>query len=1585
MLESVNRIQYITDYIVNYENNIKILNKLGLFDNATLFELFAIECTSLWFGQRFSNLNSTKANYPYVDLISDDNEIFVQVSTNQNIPKKIKSTLEKIRDGNVVKKDKIKQVYFFVLDNSSISSVKDYSKDNQIGNIEFLKDKHLITTNNIIEKAKMDLEFQKSLYELCVHEGNTMSACAKSLKQAIDDSKSLIENSIDDLIAGEYEIDRSDKLFEMNEASDRFISVQGVAGSGKSALCKKFLKDKDLVLFARAENIIEANSLDDVWNLNLQDVFRYTANKRVFIYVDALEFIADTPKTKYDLLFQLYNNAVNYEHVHIITSCRSSEKNAFLKIESHFSIRTIELEVLENNDINIIASKYPAIMCLKEKPAYEQILNNPFYLDLIISKIDNDAEIENINSFRSYIWSEIICLGKNNKYPQIESTEIRKTIEYIVLERAKSFSSGVLEDDLNTKIVSILDSNGIIARNSNKVRLKYDIFEDICFERLIDNKFDLCKGQYADFFMSIENLGRCVYRRYQIWVENKLFTRDNREKFLYNLLYTGNIPSKWKDQTIIGILKSDSCKDFFSEYGDIINGALLTRFLKLENLYAFSTKVIKLSYNNDYAILSPFGVGRECLISLLFTTGKYKNDEYIDETIKICIDYSKIGQFNSLIAQNACEILEYYIQKELEGDGEQWYSLKAGPVNDLLSALYLMADYAVSWIKLFWRRIGDALINGEDNALGRYSTDIIEYTLKNVTPRLAICLGEELCQLADIYWLEGSLSKDKYKSLNYSHLSQSKLWGLSEKADSYSYTFRTISQNMFLQVLVRYNFKEALTWITHLTNYVASYVYEKRTNELSQIRLYVPDIIDKEYLFSHKFWLVGTQNGGIHYLVDDALYVLIRNIIELLKSNQYDDERKKQFLRFIKQEILKKANNVMMLTVISYVGFYCKDLLPGYSLELLSSIDLLIADTHRVVLFAPNSAINLLEKQILQTVGIPDFEKRYPVDKNLLLSLQEYMIQMQLISSEQVVEKAQAILDYLYSLYPNNKKYAKENLQIQNMDLRNASVRSIGSNLTEIHPVVVGEAKKITEENDNNPYIIERKRLKCIIQDCHEKIQKNYFDLSSCLVQIEALKTLLQTASIPTEIEAVLVGLIAYSFNSYDMDEECRSNLCQIWIDGIKKIFSNGSFTFDMFLSRVLFAQIEHKLNDVIKSELLNLMVECILYRDNNGIINGLSTQLKKYLVKNKTLAKALFNTIVAISEDEMRRHLYNAKQVSLKDSSYEYAPNMQKPPDWIENKYVQSGIPLYKKKRGEIVEEFLIKEIEKDYSSWTIDKCEIETLCYAINCGLDFKDKDFAFVFSQLFPAMIRCCKVREHYKFLDSSSKREVTHFLAQYLATQKDIEDALAVMFDSTDFTDITNDGVEIFIESGACFLSSYFDGYTNINIRQLLKRNILKIEKRILILPEGWVKQQLSKMLLLSFPQYVMRDWNELQTSYSYVDKMFLVELWSRYGYEHFIELINIVYQLHITELLPEVLIPIHESIRKLEANNQKELKQQVNAVESILNMIITKAFIMFSDKIKNDVELMAAYEGILEVLVSLGIEEAAVILDEFRIH
>lgn len=68
--------------------------------------------------------------------------------------------------------------------------------------------------------------------------------------------------------------------------------------------------------------------------------------------------------------------------------------------------------------------------------------------------------------------------------------------------------------------------------------------------------------------------------------------------------------------------------------------------------------------------------------------------------------------------------------------------------------------------------------------------------------------------------------------------------------------------------------------------------------------------------------------------------------------------------------------------------------------------------------------------------------------------------------------------------------------------------------------------------------------------------------------------------------------------------------------------------------------------------------------------------------------------------------------------------------------------------------------------------------------------------------------------------------------------------------------------------------------------------------------------------------------------------------------------------------------------KVEKDNfRKSIKEQ----EEIMHLIILKAFVLHSDKIKQDQELIEAYEDVLKILIDLNYEQAAVILDEFRIH
>lgn len=96
-------------------------------------------------------------------------------------------------------------------------------------------------------------------------------------------------------------------------------------------------------------------------------------------------------------------------------------------------------------------------------------------------------------------------MGKNHlfkrqvqKYGVLQS-DVRKIVERIVFERASRFVVGVDSDIVDSDILEALKSEGIIVESRNKIRLKYDIFEDICFERYIDKAFDACHGSYNVF------------------------------------------------------------------------------------------------------------------------------------------------------------------------------------------------------------------------------------------------------------------------------------------------------------------------------------------------------------------------------------------------------------------------------------------------------------------------------------------------------------------------------------------------------------------------------------------------------------------------------------------------------------------------------------------------------------------------------------------------------------------------------------------------------------------------------------------------------------------------------------------------------------------------------------------------------------------------------------------------------------------------------------------------------------------------------------------------------------------------------
>ena len=1592
MKNSNERLDFIASYISAYKEKIELLNSEGLFDSAKLFELFAIEACSLYFNQRFINLNTDKFNYPYVDLVSADKQMYLQVSTTKEIPTKIKATLEKIRDCGREEFKEVKTVKFFVLSNDSIAKVKDYEGKNQIGNISFNKNTDLITTQTILQRAENDLDFQIALYKLLIKDVESIKDNISKLREAIAYSKAIGLHNIDCKINNEYEIDRTEIIAKIKADKYKNISIQGGAGSGKSVICKKLVENEDIVVYARAERFSEETDINNIWGFNVKQTLESLNGKPIIFFIDSLEFIADNP-TKLDLLNILYESAKGHEGVQIVTSCRTSDKNSFLKIEANYNVYTYEVPDLTTEELQSISKKYSIIKKMADLMAYTELLKSPLYINLIVTKVKDINDIDDENKLREYIWQHIICLN---------DSQVTEIVKSIVFNRAKNFSVGVSIDLVDGKVLKKLISKGVLVKNKKTVRLKYDVFEDICFEQFFDEQFDECKGKYNRFFEIIETLGRCAYRRYQIWIENKLLAKNNRERFLYELVSSAKMPLFWKKQTEIGLVKSRHCEMFFKEYGStLIKNNCINDFINTINLYAFEIRNDALIYSQ--IMLRPSGVGRRSLIHLVAENKLYKDFKSdANSLIKLCKDYSLETAKDGQTANQACEILIFFLEKTInKTPREQFYELKDF-VNTMLAPIYCMAEYANEWIKVFWKKLTELYKSGirDDEILAE---NIIDFTLKPQHIALVKYIPMELCELAETYWTYSPLKNRKKEWEFYSDDLDKEFfkYGLSEKANyEYNHSNTNAQNSSFFYCLFKFNFWQGLDWTIQFVNKCISSLSKNKDETLSKYDIYfVDEETHRSYIGFEGMWLVTTQEHVLPLVIADLIYCLKEELRYVIKNDRVKNKETIKFANEVKKKIYEQSNNIALLTIIADVGMEFDEKLPGYALDLSSNVDIILNDLSRYAQTLDNPIKDILEKQILQIVGIPfPMPDRFGRKKAKRYNLRQYVADLQLNVCEELKNKCYKILDYLYKIIPNNKENAEAFLQIQSMDLRTAKEVKINDKYSVLIPTVSGEAEKVTKKLEKAS--LPQQKINKLINDFSQKLVENNYELEDCLKLIKIIIKEVNKNPVPTMYERFLVMLISIVFQKTDLEVRDREQLCKIWIAGIRKYFTMGSFTFDIDLSLALFRQIESNINNNIKNEIKQLILELIMYKDPHGIIKGIARIAKNYMSTNKTLANAMFNTIVKIAEDEMSHQRYNAHYLKTHKKHFndeiEFVPNAQSKLKGVDYYIEKNNDEPYHSKYKEIVEGYLYLQHELDLSEFDMNNYDITTMCYALNCQLTLEDSGFANVVKKFIVYMIDILKITEytshHNDILGVYETYEVQEFLQRELVCGKNRTSmVLNILFDGIDFSKFTRKTIKLYQETFGVLLSCYFDSYNNQERREECEEIICELENKILMVTEEEVKKELFKSLILSCTYYgATGNWSKCSAHYSYKDKQFLNKMFSTYGKYHLKELLDVIFKLHIDKLLPEILLSLRDVF--LQVKNDKGLEERNNSFfnvvqeqKFILINLITEAFLNFNEEIKQDEDLIKAFEDVLEMLIELNYEEAATILDEFRVH
>ena len=148
-------------------------------------------------------------------------------------------------------------------------------------------------------------DFSKIMDKLEVIEEQPRKENIKKFLHAIEISKEIELENIEEFINSEYEIDRTEIIETIQVAREKLVSILGNAGSGKSVVCKKLLKGKEYVLVTRAENLSTVNKVNELWDCDIEDAILWLENKPLHIFVDAIEFIADCGNNVFTLLQEI--------------------------------------------------------------------------------------------------------------------------------------------------------------------------------------------------------------------------------------------------------------------------------------------------------------------------------------------------------------------------------------------------------------------------------------------------------------------------------------------------------------------------------------------------------------------------------------------------------------------------------------------------------------------------------------------------------------------------------------------------------------------------------------------------------------------------------------------------------------------------------------------------------------------------------------------------------------------------------------------------------------------------------------------------------------------------------------------------------------------------------------------------------------------------------------------------------------------------------------------------------------------------------------------------------------------------------
>ena len=1492
-----------------YEDSVKVLNKQGLFDEARWFEELVKNCLNILYSEKFINLNNENSFYPGADLCNKELDIYIQVTTGNNIKRKVIDTFKTTNRNNL----SCNKFIFVCLSKEEIPNFQ------QTLPKYFDPKKDIYNINRILALIKEKSDKIGEIYE-CFQKYFLKDFDFNKFNEQLRISENILKNGICSKINNKLEIERKSYVVE----EFQYLLISGDAGYGKSVFAKSIALS-GRTLYLRGEQFIESN-IENIFGFDLFKVLEYVQiNKNITIFIDSLESLSDTYQS--DLLDYFMTKIEEFQNIKVIFTCRSSELSRFNKLMLKFNIKQIKLDALNRDEMLQVYNTFPSLLSINKTSKLYKILSVPLYLNLVLTYGVEHDQIKEENDFRNYIWDNIIS----------KDSIQRDTFKKIVKDRASAFCISVPKDEYDISAVKNLVRNGVLFERDGQVRPKYDLFEDICFERQIDIYFEKSKADFDQFFTSIELLGDCVYRRYQIWVKNKLWNKENGEKFISKIIFANNNNvDKWKLQTIIGIINSKCADDFLVRNKEKFRDSnILKGFLKVMNLYGLDFKYYSLV---EQTKLYPRIYGRIGLLKNIYELGFYKKQDCNKLVLKFIMDNIECGFERIESTRNITfEIMDYITCNEVDSYLKST-NYEFEPLFDFYKSMFI---YSKDQTRRVTDKV-DALLkmySSEDRYKKKMGEKLICFCLDNENYGLVSLHPKVITELAIKFWTNINNPDNSIYSNFNDDFDESKRYGLNPCIDWVTDRRKDFRKCYFFKNLFYVNFEVGLDFTIKFSNYVIASLVRNRPEEVVNAIIHF-DNEDKMYYSNKNLWLANSGKGNMNHLIIYLLENLEDSLIKKIEREQ-SDAKKIKIANDFKNKVYDKSNNICLFPIILKLGMLFFEHLGDFALELLSEISFIYFDYSRATLsnLSIYSMGHFNDSKNTRSKNNPIFSGKETID--------QYMFGLQLYGYK---DRCQILLDYLYT-----KDEIKTNksmiFQVEKMDLRRAKFTQIDKGYIVFPGKILSDNSKKYEKELSN---------------------QKYTDNEGSEVLKKIKKEINVVNSNYSLIIKQIMNVILTSKN-YLIPDFLDGDICYI---------------FNIIIKKPKLLKIE-EFNYII-----GFMYEKILQSfDNKGLgcmLNDYSNLLlidRSYLnITNKFLYKKIIfdsYTIEANSEAEKIRKLVNEN----------FDLNFKK--DIIIEIITKSkGIAQINKinfeKNNRKVDESCLNfrnicdKIEKEKIVLpTIKVIDDHIFCIPVLMNIFRFDITINNLWMKKFTTSFT--------KYI-ISSKSEKRHNYFDFYEFQKYLSDNMIESIDrGKEIVDIIIDSLfSVEISKGIIeFINTIFNmltpKYINAykfpeNKKRILIENVIDYFE--VSLREKFstdICHNFSLSYLLCF-EYYRFDPNTLYTKYSFEDKQYINNKYLKFGkFNSEKAIINLNY-LKFEQLLPDIMPGLNNSIPNINI-----IYSSLKVRNTLLKII---EFCYFDTnifkKIKNDADLTGAFVEILQKMGDCGISEALLILEEFRI-